>query len=295
MEKSVVNKKIIIKGIGGFYYVKTADAIFETKPKGIFRNINVKPLAGDFVEIEEVNGDYVITEIHERKNSFLRPPIANVDKVFIVVSTVEPLPNYTVIDKMTAICIKKGIVPDIIITKTDLLKDNELFGIYEKSGFSVTDINGENAYKEIIAMMKGGLSVFAGNTGVGKSTVLNRLFSHLNLETAKISRKLGRGRHTTRAVEIYDFEGGSVADTPGFSYIDTEREQPLYADEIEHLFPEISPHIGKCRFNDCSHTSEIGCAVIEKVKSKEISESRYKSYCDIRKEAEGISRWEQND
>ncbi len=286
------DEKIILKGIGGFYYVRTADGIVETRAKGIFRKMGITPLAGDRVEIEESNGDYVVSHIYERSNYFVRPPAANVDKLFLVVSSVDPDPNLLVIDKLLAVAEKKSAKPVIVITKTDIKHCNELIADYRKSGFDVIDLHGEpNSLDKIKDEINGSLSVFSGNSGVGKSTLLTSLGIE-GLETQQTSKKLGRGKHTTRSVEIYEIFGGYVADTPGFSSLDLERSEPIMKDELASLFTDFAPYIDCCEFRDCSHTVERGCAVIEAVKSGRIAASRHEDYVALYEAAKELNEWE---
>ncbi|MBQ8995093.1 MAG: ribosome small subunit-dependent GTPase A, partial [Oscillospiraceae bacterium] len=216
---------IIMKGIGGFYYVKTADSVLECKAKGIFRKKGITPLAGARVTVIGEEGGYAISEIHERKNSFQRPPISNVDVFFYVVSSVDPRPNYMVADRLIMLCEQRGISPVILVTKTDLVAAQEFIDLYRGVGYSVIDVmaNEGAAIEEVKKDIAGHLCVFSGNSGVGKSTFLNKLDDTLGLHTAEISKKLGRGKHTTRAVELYELFDGYVADTPGFSALDFER------------------------------------------------------------------------
>ena len=285
---------MIIKGIGGFYYVKTADAVLEAKAKGIFRKVGMAPLAGDYVELEQSNGDYVISAIYARKNNFLRPAAANIDLFFLVVSTVAPIPNMLVIDKLLAVAAAKSVKPVILLTKTDILPGEAFAATYRSAGFIVIDVRAdfETAKLEIMDMLDSRLSVFTGNSGVGKTTLLNDLFGY-SLETAQTSRKLGRGRHTTRAVEFYEACGGYVADSPGFSAVDIERAEYIPKDELQHLFIDVSQYVSECRFRGCSHLTEKGCAVIEAVEKGEIQKSRYESYVELYKNALKISDWEQ--
>jgi len=286
--------KQIIKGIGGFYYVKTADAVLEAKAKGIFRKIGMTPLAGDYVELEQSNGDYVISEIHERKNSFLRPAAANIDVFFLVVSTTDPAPNLLVLDKLLAIAEEKAVMPVILLTKGDILPDLPFAALYRNAGFRVIDVREdfEAAKREILKMMEGRLSLFAGNSGVGKTTLLNDFFGY-SLATAETSKKLGRGRHTTRAVEIFEAGNGYVADSPGFSAVDIERAEYIPKEELQNLFIDISPYVSECQFRGCSHRTEKGCAVIEAVENGAIQRSRYSSYRELYERASKISEWEQ--
>ena len=209
----------IVKGIGGFYYVKTGGSLVECKPKGIFRKKRITPVAGDIVRLETDGGAPVIADILPRKNVFVRPPVANVDQFFIVVSTVQPVPSTLVIDKLSAIAVDKGAQPVLVITKTDLQDAQPLAACYAHSDIPVLCVNagtGEGL-DAVRARLDGRLSVFCGNSGVGKSTLLSALLPGHELETGEISQKLGRGRHTTREVVLYESCGGLVADTPGFA------------------------------------------------------------------------------
>lgn len=287
---------IILGGIGGFYYVKTAGAVLECKAKGIFRKQGVTPLAGDQVLIEgsEQDEDLVIAEILPRKNFFARPPVANVDRLFLVVSAVEPRPNILLIDKMTAIACRGGVPPVLVLTKTDLEPLDELARIYRAAGFDVVDLRreAESGLRAIREKAEGGLSVFVGNSGVGKSTLLNELCPALALETAGISKKLGRGKHTTRAVTLYDFSGGYLADTPGFSFVEFERGTRIPKEELAGCFPDFAPFLGGCYFSNCTHRVERGCAVLEAVRAGKVRPTRHESYRAMYEEAAAFKEWE---
>lgn len=287
-----MKENIILKSIGGFYYVKTADAtIIECKAKGKFRNISMSPLAGDIVSFESDTGTNIISEIKPRKNQFVRPPFANLDLLIIVVSTVEPSPNYLVIDKMCAIAQHKNVQVAIAITKTDLKEFEEVKNVYTKSGYPVF-FNGEEDLSAIKQIMQGKVTAFAGNSGVGKSTLLNRLFPQLNLQTNEISQKLGRGKHTTRQVEIFDMGDCMVADTPGFSSIELEGENFISKTELAYAFAEFSPFIDKCKFNNCSHINEKGCGIKAAIQEGEIAPSRYESYVSLYEKQKNIKDWD---
>lgn len=288
------NNNYIVKGIGGFYYVKTADGIIECKPKGIFRKEKITPLAGDCVEIEQCEGMNVISKIKERKNSFVRPPIANVDVFFIVASTVQPVPSTLIIDKLSAVATDKGAKVVLIITKSDLSAAEKLKSCYDKSGIEVITLgigetDGLERIKEIIS---GNLCVFCGNSGVGKSTLINLLLPQTEKETGAISKKLGRGKHTTREVELYEAFGGIIADTPGFASLETEAAGSIPKENLQFAFPEIEPLALSCKFTGCSHTCEKGCAVIAAVQNGGISKSRYSSYVAMYNEAKQIKEWQ---
>ena len=269
-------KGIIIKGIGGFYYVKAADALIECKPRGIFRLRGMTPVAGDMVILSEEHGDPYISDILDRKNVLGRPPVANVDQMFIVVSTVSPQANTLLTDKLIVIAEHYGLDISLILTKTDLRENNDFAAIYRKAGFRVFNSNEKTDVEGVRDLLTGRISVFAGNTGVGKSTFINRLFPELGLETGETSKKLGRGKHTTRAVELYEVSGGYRADTPGFSTIDYFNI--IDTDHLDLYYREFAPYLGKCYYNDCKHLNEAGCEVISALSEGMIGETRYNNY-----------------
>ena len=287
---------IILKCVGGFYYVEAADSVYECKARGVFRKNGITPVAGDRAVITVLeDGTGWVEEIGERRNFLIRPPVANLDLLMVVASITEPEPNNLVMDKLIAIAEKNGIEPVIVITKADLKDTAELEEIYRRSGFDVFSVSsktgqGIDALKKRLA---GGLSALSGNSGVGKSSLLNALEPSYNLETGQISKKLGRGRHTTRTVEIFKLSsGGRIADTPGFSSIDLERAQRIYKEELAGCFREFEKYIPCCKFTSCSHTVENGCAVIEAAKKGEISPERHESYKAIYEEVKGFKVWD---
>lgn len=282
---------IIIKGIGGFYYVKTADGIFECRAKGIFRKRGVTPLAGDNVEIERDEESATVSEIYPRRNSFFRPPIANVDNLILVVSTVDPAPNLLVIDKLTALSEKQGVKPTLLLTKSDLERGDGFCDIYLNAGFSVLRKDCCEDMQRLKGLLRQGLSVVVGNSGVGKSTLLNEILPDISLETGETSKKLGRGRHTTRAVELYEFGGGYVADTPGFSAVDFEGLGSVKKEELASLFPDLSEFTDGCYFTGCSHTVEKGCAVLRALSEGKIEKTRHESYKALYKELNEKNEW----
>ena len=290
-----MKNNIVLKSIGGFYYIKTEDGtIIECKAKGKFRKLALSPLAGDIVETEYEQGTNVITKIQDRKNQFIRPPFANLDLLILVISTTEPNPNYFVIDKMCAIAHHKNVEVAIAITKADLAHCDEIKEIYTKAGYKVF-ITGEqqtDQLNELKELMKDKVCAFAGNSGVGKSTLLNRLFPDLQLETNAISQKLGRGKHTTRQVEIFDMGDCMVADTPGFSSIELDRDNFISKYDLPYAFVEFSEYLDDCKFADCSHTSEIGCSVKSAVEEGKIPGSRYDSYVALYEKQKQVKDWE---
>ncbi len=273
---------IIYKGIGGFYYVKTENGtMIECKPRGIFRKQGKKPLPGDRVLLaREAQTDY-IDDILPRRNVMIRPAVANVDQLVIVVSTVEPVPSLLVIDKLTAYAIDLEVQPIIVITKSDLSGEQFLLDAYAKSNIPVV-VTKNNAELDNLRMyLKDKLSVFCGNSGVGKSTLLNGLAPDLQRQVGDISQKLGRGRHTTREVEIFEVDGGLLADTPGFASFDLYKVGQIASENMQLCFPEIKDKIGQCKFSGCSHVSEPGCAVLEAVQAEEIVRERHNNYVTL--------------
>ncbi len=286
---------IIIKGIGGFYYVEVADEIYECKARGIFRKSGLKPLAGDKVLISiNENAENTIEKVFERKNFLERPPVANVDKLFIVSSVYEPKPVLLLIDRLTALAYIKNIEPIVVFTKTDLGDASEYVSIYSKAGiksFSVSCVNGDGI-ESLKNELKGCISAFCGNSGVGKSSLLNAIDSSLGLKTGEISDKLGRGRHTTRHSEMIKVEGGYVADTPGFSSFDIDENEIILKDDLPFAFKEFEEFIGECKFTSCLHIKDKGCRILQAVEDGVIPVSRHESYCTMMEEAKNIKEWE---
>lgn len=287
---------LIIKGIGGFYYVEAANQVYECKARGIFRKTGITPYVGDRVAISvEENDTCAIEEILPRKNYLIRPPVSNIDQLILVVSVCDPAPNLLIIDKTIAAAEDKGIEPIIVVSKTDLQGYGELEEIYTKAGipfYAVSSATGAGV-KQIQDLLPGKITAFTGNSGVGKSSLLNRIDPRLSLETGEISQKLGRGRHTTRQVELLKLEGGGyAADTPGFSSIDLERGERIKKENLPFCFREFEPYLGVCKFPSCSHTCEKGCAVLEAVKAENIHPSRHESYCAMYEEVKDIKEWQ---
>lgn len=286
---------IVIKVTGGFYYVEAAELIYECKARGIFRKNGNSPFVGDRVLITVQKEGYAsIEEILPRKNSLTRPPLANIDVLVVVCSTTEPQPNMLIIDKMTAIAINNDIEPIIVVSKSDIEHYDEIFNIYSKTPIKVFDCSKGNKsnINELKQYLSEKISAFTGNSGVGKSTLLNSMFDNLDLETGNISQKLGRGKHTTRTVELFKFDNCYVADTPGFSTVDLERYEMIEKDNIQFCFPEFSDFIGNCKFTSCAHTCEKGCAIIDAVNNNVISKSRHISYVSMYNEVKNIKEWE---
>ncbi len=287
----------IIKGIGGFYYVKTADGVYECKARGVFRKQKITPLVGDFVSVTiNEKAENTIDEIKERKNFLVRPPLANLDTLFIVSSVVDPSINTGVIDRIAAIAEFKHIEPIIVLTKIDLDSGYSRHrDLYSKAGFKVIICNNKSGEgsDEIKAMLEGKTSAFTGNTGVGKSSLLNCIDPRLSVETGETSKKLGRGRHTTRHCELFEINGGYVADTPGFSSVDFERCDRILKDDLPYCFREFEPYLSECKFQtNCAHINDKGCAVVQAVNDGIISVSRHQSYIDLYNEVKDIKEWQ---
>lgn len=285
---------IIQKAISGFFYVKSGDTVYECKARGSFRAKGMTPLAGDTVEFSLQGEKGVVEEILDRKNFLVRPPVANVTRMFIVSSMQMPSPNTLLIDRQLSICEKKGILPVIVFNKTDMKTAEYYEQIYKKSGFVtvVTSCKDNVGINELKALILEGINLFTGNTGVGKSSLLNQLFPELELKTGEVSEKLGRGRHTTRTAELFEVERDVyIADTAGFSTFDIESYETVLKDELPYTFKEFCDYIGECKFTSCSHTTEKGCAVIAAVKEGKIHLERHKNYCTLYDEIKDLREW----
>ena len=284
-----------MKSIGGFYYVRCGADDYECKARGSFRKSGNSPVVGDRVKISVPDGGFAaIEEILPRKNKLRRPALANIDVLVIVCSTVDPQPNLTVIDKMTAAAVNNEMTPVIVVSKNDLKNGDEVAKIYRNAGIEVFQCSPEDntSAEQLRSFLRGKISAFTGNSGVGKSTLLNMLFPSLELATGQISEKLGRGRHTTRVVELFELDGCYVADTPGFSTVDLQRYEMIDKTQLQYCFPEFEKYLGSCQFISCSHTCEKGCAVLEALKNGEIEPSRHKSYVAMYDEVKDIKPWQ---
>ena len=285
----------IIKALSGFYYVQTEDGIVECRARGKFRKEGVSPLVGDFVTISRSGKSGTVEEILPRKNSFIRPAVANVDLLVLLASCAIPQTEPFLIDRVLAIAGQQGVEPLICVNKNDLEPGDGLAGIYRRAGFRVVVTSAETGegIDELRAAISGKLSAFTGNSGVGKSSILNALCPELKLAVGEVSEKLGRGRHTTRHIELYCLGNGTfVADTPGFSSFDTERMDLVLKDQLQYAFSDFAPYLGKCQFQDCAHLKEPGCAVRAALERGEIEPTRYESYKRLYEMAKEIKPWE---
>ena len=275
---------LIIKVDGGLYTVESPVGINICKARGVFRKRGIAPCTGDNVELD---GD-CITEILPRKNYLIRPPLANLDQMVFVLSVTQPAPNLLLLDRFLAVCLYKEIAPLLVFTKLDLGDAEPFAEKYRQAGFPVYNVDyaQPETVQTVYELLRGKISAFTGNSGVGKSTLLNAIDSNLQLETADISKKLGRGKHTTRVTSLYTLDhGGRVADTPGFSTFETEAYAQIAPEELADCFPEMREHLGNCRYADCRHLKEPGCAVRSAVAEGGISQSRYDSYAVMMQEA----------
>ncbi len=272
--------------------MKAADNIvYECKARGIFRKDSIKPAIGDFVDISIENGKGSIEKIYERTSYLIRPTVANIDILVIVVASAEPDPNILLIDKLLVSSEEAGISPVILINKTDVKSGDELSKIYEKAGYPVIQVSAkeEDVRDAVLPYIKDKTSAFAGLSGVGKSTILN-IITDTDLETGEISDKIKRGKHTTRHVELLELPcGGYVLDTPGFSSFEVNT---IKATELYRYFPEMRDIEDMCRFSGCCHINEPDCVIKEKVESGEIAKSRYESYVELFNQLKNIKEWE---
>ncbi len=287
---------IIIKGIGGFYYVSTPQGIVECHARGKFRKDELSPIVGDSVSLLlNPEGTGSICQIYERKNFLIRPGVSNVDALVLVSAARSPMPDYLLIDKLLVTAESKGIEGIICLNKTDLVTDDEaeqFCTVYRKAGYLVIAASAKTGegVKEIQALIKGRTVAFAGLSGVGKSSLLKRI-TGADLQVGSVSR-IERGKHTTRHVELIEAAGGYVFDTPGFSRLEADT---LRASDLWQYFPEITPLHGTCRFRTCNHLGEPGCSVREAVDGGSIAQHRYESYIEIYNKLKDIKDWERKD
>ena len=295
MAKQNVKTGRIVRSISGFYDVQTPDKLISCRARGILRKNGESPLTGDMVEITVEKGKGMVERILPRRNSFVRPAVANIDALVVFAANVNPVTEPFLIDRVAAIAGDQGVSVVLCVNKCDLDPAVDLVRIYTKAGFPVICTSAEtgegvDALRELI---KGKLVAFTGNSGVGKSSILNRLDPGLALATGEVSEKLGRGRHTTRHVELYDLgEGTYVVDTPGFSSFDTDQMDVILKENLQYAFPDFGPYVGQCQFHDCSHRREPGCAITAALAAGDIEETRYDSYLKLYEKAAQIKLWE---
>ena len=274
---------IIIKALAGFYYVESDGQVYQTRARGNFRKKGQTPYVGDHVEFSaDKDSEGYILKITERKNSLVRPPIVNIDQAVVIMSAKEPDFNANLLDRFLVLLEHKRIHPIIYISKLDLLEDEQSLDVYVQAyqaiGYEIVKTT-----EELLTLLTGKITVFMGQTGVGKSTLLNKIAPDLQLETGEISESLGRGRHTTRAVSFYNLNGGKIADTPGFSSLDYEVDK---AEDLNTAFPEIAEMSRDCKFRTCTHTHEPACAVKPAVEAEQIAVFRFENYLQFLSEIE---------
>ncbi len=323
MERSSNGK--IIKGVGGLYSVKLLDSellpagsVVKCRARGSFRHEHITPLPGDNVTVlcsdqqkkrpeggaaNTKNEGFVIDTVQDRHNALIRPPMANLDCLFITMAAAAPVPILATVDKLISIAEFNRIEPIVIITKMELNPDyaEDLRKLYSQCGFpvfSVSAVTGEGIgelHQFIREALNGKISAFAGASGIGKSTLMNALFPNLCLSTSEISRKIERGRHTTRQVELFSLsdtpDSGYIADTPGFSMLDFERFDFFDKEDLPHTMREFIPYIGSCKYTKCSHTKEEGCAILEAVRKGKIPLSRHESYLTLYETLKQKKKW----
>ena len=285
----------IIRSISGFYDVQTSQGVVTCRGRGSLRKNQESPLTGDMVEISVEGGKGMVEKILPRRNRFVRPAVANVDALVVFAANVNPVTEPFLIDRVAAIAGDQEVAVYILINKCDLDPAVDLAKIYKNAGFPVITASAETGegVEELRALLKGKLTAFTGNTGVGKSSMLNRLCPGLDLATGEVSEKLGRGRHTTRHVELFSLgEDTYVADTPGFASFDTEQMDVILKDNLQYAFGDFAPYLGQCQFHDCSHRAEPGCAVRQAVDAGDIEKTRYDSYLRLYEKSSLIKQWE---
>ena len=286
----------IVKALSGFYYVDTGgERPIPCRGRGKLRHQKVTPLVGDRVEISGLDdGTGMVDAILPRKNQFRRPMVANIDQMVMIASGAVPVTDPFLIDRMAAMAEWKGCEVLICFNKCDLDRAEELTALYRAAGFPVLQVSAESGegIRELAAEISGKVSAFTGNSGVGKSSILNALRPDFGLQVGEVSEKLGRGRHTTRHVELFPVAGGLIADTPGFSSFDAEQTETIPKEELASAFREFRPYMDQCRFQGCSHVKEKGCAVREAVTEGKIASSRHKSYIRLYEQAREIPDWE---
>ena len=285
----------IIRSLSGFYEGQTDKRVVTCRARGSLRRTNESPLTGDLVEISIERGKGMVERILPRRNQFVRPAVANVDMLVVFAANVNPVTEPFLIDRVAAIAGDQEVEVVLCVNKCDLDPAVDLLRIYTHAGFCCIAASAETGegVEELRHRIKGKLVAFTGNSGVGKSSILNRLCPGLNLPTGEVSEKLGRGRHTTRHVELYDLgEGTYVADTPGFSSFDTDQMDIILKENLQYAFPDFQPYVGSCQFHDCTHRKEPGCAVTAALAAGEIEPTRYDSYLRLYEKASQIKLWE---
>ena len=288
----------IQKALSGFYYVDTGAEVLTCRARGKFRKDGVSPLVGDRVEVRELgNGEGFVEAILPRKNAFTRPAVANIDQLVVIASGAIPKTDPFLIDRVAAIAALKGCEVIILLNKCDLDSADSLYQIYRAAGFQTLRVSAQTGegLEELIPLISGKLSAFTGNSGVGKSSILNALDPEFHLQVGEVSDALGRGRHTTRHVELFRLScGAEIVDSPGFSSFETDELNLELKHRLPDTFREFQPYLEHCRFVGCSHTKEKGCAVLEAVRRGEIQKSRHASYLRLYEELKPLKDWQEH-
>lgn len=288
----------ILKALSGFYYVDTGTELLTCRARGKFRKDGISPLVGDRVEVRELgNGEGFLEKILPRRNAFTRPAVANIDQLVVIASGAIPKTDPFLIDRVAAIAALKECDVIVLLNKCDLDQADTLYEIYHAAGFPTLRVSAETGegLEELKGMLAGKLSAFTGNSGVGKSSILNALDQRFQIQVGEVSDALGRGRHTTRHVELFRLDfGAEIMDTPGFSSFESEELNLELKHHLPETFPEFLPYLGECRFVGCSHTKEKGCAVLDALKKGEIQKSRHASYLRLYEELKPLKDWQEN-
>ena len=287
----------IQKALSGFYYVDTGMEVLTCRARGKFRKDGISPLVGDRVEVRELgNGEGFVEAILPRKNAFARPAVANIDQLVVIASGAIPKTDPYLIDRVAAIAALKGCEVIILLNKCDLDSADSLYEIYRAAGFQTLRVSAQTGegLEELVPLISGKLSAFTGNSGVGKSSILNALDPDFHLQVGEVSDALGRGRHTTRHVELFHLAcGAEIVDSPGFSSFETDELNLELKHRLPETFREFQPYLDDCRFVGCSHTKEKGCAVLEAVRRGDIQKSRHASYLRLHEELKTLKDWQE--
>lgn len=291
-----MDQGVIIRSLSGFYTVSTDGRQLMCKARGRFRHDGLTPLVGDRVTVEtDDKGNARVNAILPRRNSFIRPAVANVDQLVMFASSVNPITDPFLIDRVFAIAELSDCEPILCINKCDLDRADHLTELYTNAGFQVvrTSAETQEGLDALRSVIRGKVNVFTGNSGVGKSSILNQLCPSLSLPTGSVSDKLGRGRHTTRHVELYDLGYETyVADTPGFASFEVDLIEPIRCQDLQYAFREFQPYLGTCRFQDCAHLKEPDCSILQALQEGKIAPERHQSYARLYESARRIPEWQ---
>lgn len=287
---------VISKALSGFYYVSYEGGLLECKARGRFRLDGTSPLVGDRVQCSlDQHGKGRIDKVEPRRNWFIRPAVANIDAMVFVAANTNPVTDPFLVDRVSVIAADADCQLILCINKTDIDPGDQLYSTFTAAGFPVVRTSAETGQgmEELRAAIDGKICAFTGNSGVGKSSILNKLLPGAAIPTGAVSEKLGRGKHTTRHVELYSLGGGTyVADTPGFASFDVEMMNPIPKEQLQYDFIDFEPYLGRCRFNDCAHLKEPGCAVTQALDQGKLMPSRYRSYVRLYELSAQHKSWE---